>query len=238
PIMLGGVALIITLAILRLVSLEAGLSVFVVNAAATVAMGLSIDYALFVVSRYREERGRGASEVQALDLAMASSGRAVLLSGGTIPLAFLSLLIVGVGAFSSMALGGIVATLIAVSATATLLPAVICALGRRLDRFTLRLARAAADRGRAWRRLGRLVVRRPGLCASVSGALLLALAVPATSLKLDFRNLSELPAGDSITKDIHRIAGIYGPGSVGPLTVVTKRPAAAATMTEENGGVG
>jgi uncharacterized membrane protein YdfJ with MMPL/SSD domain len=237
PIVLGGITLVITLAVLHLISLETGLSVFVVNAAAAVAMGLSIDYALFIVSRYREERGRGASEADAVALAMASSGRAVLLSGGTVALALLALVIVGVGVFSSMALGGIIATLIAISAASTLLPAVICLLGERLDRFTLRTARAAADRGTIWRRLGHLVTQRPWICALVSGLVLVALAIPATSLSLDFRNVSELPSHDPISNHLRRIANIYGPGGVGPITVVTKNPKAAESMIENDEGV-
>lgn len=237
PVVLGGITLVTSLALLHLISTQTGLSVFVVNAAAAVAMGLSIDYALFVVTRYREELQRDQPAADAVVGAMESAGRAVLLSGTTVALALLALLLVDVGVFSSMALGGILATLVAMLAAITLLPACLRLLGTNVDRLAIRPAATAARRGTLWRRLGTLVTRHPSMCALASVLVLLALAAPATGLRLDFRNLGELPGNDPVTRHLHRIATIFGAGATGPITVATKRPEAAKRVIGETKGV-
>ena len=111
PIALAVVSLVVTLAFLSLVSLNAGLSPFVLNTAAAVALGLSIDHPLFVVTRFREERQAAATVDEAIVQTMGTTGRAVMLSGLTVSAAMSALAAVGVGLFSSMAAAGIIAQL-------------------------------------------------------------------------------------------------------------------------------
>lgn len=237
PVALAVVSLLATLALLDLISLHAGLSVFAVNTASVVALGLSIDYALFVVSRFREERQSADTLEQALIQTMSTAGRAVIVSGLTVAVSLLALLAVGVGLFSSMAVGGIIASLSAVLAATTLLPATICLLGERLERFTLRPAAGAAGRGTLWRRLASVVTSHPLAAALASLVLLVTLAVPAHSLQLNFRNVSELPSQARMTQALDHISGQFGPGAIGPLELVTTNPVAVASLVEADRAV-
>lgn len=235
PVAMAAVTLVATLAMLHLLSLHAGLSVFAVNTASVVALGLSIDYALFIVARFREERQTAASVDRAIARTMDTAGRAVVISGLTIALSLAALLAVGVGLFSSMAVGGIIASLTAMLAATTLLPATICLLGDRLELLTLRPAANAARRGGLWRRLAHLVTRRPLAAALSSLVLLLALAIPAHSLRLSFRNISELPSGTPMTRTLAHIASVYGPGATGPMEIVTTNPQAVTAVLAADG---
>ncbi len=237
PVGSAAISLAVTLTILRLVSLHTGLSVFAIDVASVVALGLSVDYALFVVTRYREQRQLTDSVEQALTVAMHTAGRSVLLSGLAIAASLTALLAVGVGLFSSMAIGGILASLVAVLAATTLLPATICLLGDHLDRFTLRPAAAAARRGTLWRWLARVVTTHPFHAAFASVAILLALAIPALSLQLNSHNVSELPRGEPMTRALEDISEQFGPGASGPLEVVTSNPTAARAMLSEDADV-
>jgi uncharacterized membrane protein YdfJ with MMPL/SSD domain len=237
PVVLALVTVAATLTVLHVISLRVGLSVFVVNTASAVGLGLSIDYALFVVTRFREERETARSIEHALARTMRTAGRAVILSGLTIAASLSALLAVGVGLFSSMAVGGIVASLIAVLAATTLLPAAICLLGERIDRFTLRPAARAARRGTLWRRLAHIVTRHPVVAALTSVALLFTLALPSLALRLDFRDVSELPSHDPMTLALDRVAAIFGPGAVGVVEIVTTDPQAAVAVVKADGDV-
>jgi RND superfamily putative drug exporter len=237
PIVLAAVTVAATLTVLDVISLHVGLSVFVVNTASAVGLGLSIDYALFMVTRFREERETANSIADALTRTMQTAGRAVILSGFTIAASLSALLAVGVGLFSSMAVGGIIASLIAVAAATTLLPATILLLGDRLDRFTLRPAARAARRKTLWRRLAHVVTTHPILAVLASVALLLTLAFPSHSLRLDFRDVSELPSRDPMTLALNRVSNIFGAGAVGLVEIATTDPAAVTRVVTADGNV-
>jgi uncharacterized membrane protein YdfJ with MMPL/SSD domain len=224
PVALAALALTITLASIELVSLCFGLSAFTLDTSSAVALGLSVDYALIVVTRYREARTTERSVERAVVRTMQTAGRAVVLSGLTIAASLLALLAVGVGLFSSIAVGGILATLTAVLLATTALPAAICLLGDRLDRFTLSRVAGAAHRGTVWRGLARVTTSHPIVAALASVAVLLALAIPALSLRLDFRNVSALPSHDPITLGLIKVSAAFGAGASGPVEIVTHEP--------------
>ena len=227
PLVLAIVSFATTIATLHLLSLDLGLSVFVTSTASAVALGLSIDYALFIVTRYREEIAAGQSVEQSLSRTMRTAGRAVLLSGGTIAVCLLALFAVGVGIFSSMAIGGVIAALVSVACATTLCPALIFVLGKRLDRLSLTPAVKAASRQTLWKRLARVVTAHPLPLAVVSILVLAMLALPLTSFRPDFRDINSLPESDRTTQELTRVSKLFGPGAVGPIIVMTKLPAAA-----------
>jgi uncharacterized membrane protein YdfJ with MMPL/SSD domain len=230
PVVLAAVSLLATLSLLDLVSLQTALSVFTVNTASVIALGLSIDYALFIVSRLREERQASNSLEQAIAETMRTAGRAVCISGLTVAVSLTALLAVGVGLFTSMAVGGIIASLVALLAAATLLPAAICLLGARLDRLTLRSAAAAARRGTLWHRLARVVSAHPLGAALACVVFLLVLATPAHTLRLDFRSISELPSDAPMARALRHLAKDLGPGATGPVEVMSTNPAAVSSL--------
>jgi uncharacterized membrane protein YdfJ with MMPL/SSD domain len=177
PTMVGLVAVVGAFAVVRLITNLTDVSVFSINVITLLGMGLAIDYALFVVNRFREELGKRPTTDRvdvavAIERTMASAGRTVLFSGVIVAASLSSLLVFQQPFLRSMGYGGMAAVLVAMVASLTVLPAVLTLLGRRLEWGTMpwrrrRLARAAAegtdldDGHGAWARIARSVMKRP-----------------------------------------------------------------------------
>jgi RND superfamily putative drug exporter len=160
-------------------------------------LALGIDYALFVVSRYREERTNGREQLDAIAAAGATASRAVLFSGMTFVLAMFGLVLVPNTIFRSLAAGAIAVGLVSVLAALTLLPAVLGLLGDRIDAGRIpvfgRGAARAGTESRFWGRVVRAVMRRPVVSLVLGAAFLVALALPALGLKTGSQGRSTLP---------------------------------------------
>lgn len=234
PILLAVVALTCTLALVHLISVVFGLSVFVVNTASAIALGLSIDYSLIIVTRLREDREAAYPVHRAVAGAMQTAGRAVVLSGLTIAALLPALMVVNIGLFTSMAVGGTIACLAAVFAATTLLPASLVLLGDNLDRFSLRPAVEASRRGTYWRRLARGVTTHPIIAVLASVTVLLALATPALSLKLAFNSAALLPAHSVAVHEEENVEAAFGPGADGLVEVVTRDPQYASAIIRDD----
>jgi putative drug exporter of the RND superfamily len=230
PILLAVATLVCTLAFVHLLSLVCGLNIFVINTATAIALGLSIDYSLIIVTRFREERERAGSVQAAITRAMNTAGRAITLSGLTIATILPASLLVGVGLFTSIAVGGMIASLLAVLAATTLLPATLVLIGDRLDRFSFRPAVEAFHRATFWRRLATFVTEHPLIAVFASAVVLFALAIPALSLRLDFRTVALAPAHSASTRAEQNIAAAYGPGATGLVEIVTRNEAGARNI--------
>ena len=222
PVVLAAAGLAVTFALLWAGWRHSGLSIFVTDTASVLALGLNIDYALFMVTRFREETAAGAAIGAALGTMLATTGRAVLLSGVTIALSALSLLIVGVGIFTSMAIGAVLATLVSLLTALTLLPALLAILGPRIDRLGLgRVARAARG-ARVWTWIADAVTARPAQAASASLLIMLVLAAPMLSMRLGFHSTSALPRDEPVRRASDQVAVLFGRGAVGTVDVVTR----------------
>ncbi|MDQ3678188.1 MAG: MMPL family transporter, partial [Actinomycetota bacterium] len=148
---------------------------------ALIGLGVSIDYALLIVVRWREEREKGLEGDEAVAAAMATAGRAVVFSGTTVAVGLLALIVLPLPFLRSMGYGGMLIPLVATLVAITLLPVILASFGPRLDRRRLR----RKDRSNAfWQRWSEIVVRRRGLAAVAVVAILAALIVPATNLHL------------------------------------------------------
>ncbi len=148
---------------------------------ALIGLGVSIDYALLIVVRWREEREKGLEGDEAVAAAMATAGRAVVFSGTTVAVGLLALIVLPLPFLRSMGYGGMLIPLVATLVAITLLPVILASFGPRLDRRRLR----RKDRSNAfWQRWSEIVVRRRGLAAVAAVAILAALIVPATNLHL------------------------------------------------------
>ena len=217
PALVGLIAMVGALAVVRLLTLFTDVSVFSVNVISLLGIGLAIDYALFVVSRYREELAAlppDDPEAPALAVrrTMATAGRTVLFSGLTVAAALSSLLIFPQAFLRSMGYGGIAAVLIAMLAALSVLPATLRLLGRRVDagRLPWRRHRAVSgsdDHGR-WGRLARGVMRRPVVVIVGTVAALLVVASPFLGAhwgSVDYRVLphdaASHVAADKLTQD-------------------------------------
>ena len=158
-----------------------------------VGLGVAVDYSLLVVVRWREERVRGLGNEAAIGAAADRAGRAVLLSGATVAVGLLSLILLPVPFLRSIGIGTMLIPLVAIAAAATLLPVTLAAWGPALDGLRFTRARAAGGHSRGWERWARLVVRRRWLAGAFGLAVVLALAVPALSISTAEPLIGSLP---------------------------------------------
>lgn len=195
PVILAIVAIIVALALTALVGQVGDLSFFVTNMITMMGLAVGIDYALFIISRFREERAAGVAKLDAIERAGATSSRAVFFSGLTVVVALAGLLIVPMSIFLSLAVGAILVALAAMAAALTLLPALLSLLGDRIDRFRLPwFGRPRTREGESfWARLIRGVMRRPAISFAVTGGLLVAASVPYWGMATGASGITTMP---------------------------------------------
>jgi RND superfamily putative drug exporter len=192
---------------------------FAPQVAAMIGIGVGIDYALFIVTRYRRALQRTASPEAAVVEAMNTSGRAVVFAGVTVMISVLGILLMGLPFLHGLAVGTSFAVLIAVLAAITLLPALLGFAGRSIDRF--KVGRRKEQTGETmWHRWARVVQRRPGIVATAGFAVLLLLVLPALSLRLGGADASTDPTSSTTHKAYELVAQGFGSGANGPILVV------------------
>jgi RND superfamily putative drug exporter len=199
PVLMAVVSILVGLGIVALLSLEFDLSIFTVNMLTGMGLALGIDYSLFVISRYREERTRGLAEHASIRTAGATASRAVLFSGSTFVVALLGMLLVPTSIMRSLAAGAIIVGIVSVAAALTLLPALLALFGDGIDRLRVpilgrNLGRADASESRFWRRVVGGVQRRPVLSLVVGVGVMLAAAIPIFSLHIGESGVTTLPS--------------------------------------------
>src|SRR6266487_3066978 len=189
PLLIGGVAIMGAFAILRAMASLTDVSVYAVNVVTMLGLGLAIDYALFIVTRFREELGHENGEVKgALERTMATAGRTIMFSGLTISASLLGLLIFPVMFLRSIGMGAIAATLVAMLAALTILPALLAVLGHRINALSIqRLFRRKSSSQRqvssnetqgAWYRIAEMVMQHPVVVGLTVLAILVTLGLP------------------------------------------------------------
>ena len=201
PLVLAMLSIIVGLGMIAVLSQFFTLSTFVVNMLTGMGLALGIDYSLFVLSRYREERARGLSKLDAIEQAGSSASRAVLFSGSTFVVAMFGMLIVRTSVMRSLAAGAIVVGIISVAAALTLLPALLSLLGDRVNSLrvpSLRRRREAVPgqgaESRFWAGVVTSVLRRPALSLTVSVVLMLLAAAPLLGLHIGASGVTTLPS--------------------------------------------
>jgi putative drug exporter of the RND superfamily len=189
---------------------------------AMVGLGVGIDYALFIVSRYRENRATGQANSPALSAAMGSSGTAIFFAGGTVVFAMAALVLTGVGFLASIGLGTSIVVLFAVATAITLLPALLSLLGDRIDtgRVVGRRRTAKPAEATLWWRLSHRISARPWPYLVAGSLVLLTLAAPALSLRTGFPDAGDNPRRQTERKAYDLLADGFGPGFNAPLFVV------------------
>jgi uncharacterized membrane protein YdfJ with MMPL/SSD domain len=195
PLVLAILSIVVALALTAIVGQVFDLSVFVTNMIFGMGLALGIDYSLFILSRFREERSQGREKLDAIETAGATASRAVLFSGGAFVLAMTGLELVPNTIMRSLATGAILVGIVSVAAALTLLPAVLSLLGDRIDSLRIPyFGRASAGtESRFWGRIVHAVMRRPVVSLVAAVALLLAAAVPVLSLDSGTAGISTLP---------------------------------------------
>ena len=220
PALVGALAVVGSLALVRLLTTFTDVSIFSVNVISLLGMGLAIDYALFMISRFREELARlpmddPDASTKAITTTMVTAGRTVLFSGLTVAAAMSSLLVFPQIFLRSMGYGGISAVVIAMLAALTVLPAALRLLGRRIDagRMPWRRHRPVAiddDHG-WWARLAHAVMRRPVVTVVVVTAALLAVASPFLGVKWGSVDYRVLPDDASAHVAADKLNSEFGP---------------------------
>jgi putative drug exporter of the RND superfamily len=197
PLMLSIVSILVALALVALLAQVYDLSVFTQNMLIGMGLALGIDYSLFTLSRYREERLQGREKPDAIATSGATAGRAVLFSGFAFVLAMFGLLLVPSTIFRSLAAGAILVALVSIVAALTLLPAVLSLLGDRVNALRIpffgRAAEQAGREGRFWGAIVHWVMRRPVVSLVLAAGFLLALAAPVLALETGSSGPSTLP---------------------------------------------
>jgi RND superfamily putative drug exporter len=193
--------------------------------AVMIGLGVGIDYALFIVTRFRESHARVGDVPAAIVEAMDTSGRAILLAGTTVVIALLGMFATGVAFMYGLAVASVIAVLLTMLASLTLLPALLSRYGHRLVVPSRRARRKQARRppGESlWRRWSLIVQARPWPLAAVTLAIMLALVAPVTALRLDNSDAGSDAASTSTRQAFDLLAGGFGPGFNGPLAIVTE----------------
>jgi uncharacterized membrane protein YdfJ with MMPL/SSD domain len=245
PVLVGAVAVFGALAIVRILTGFTEISVFSINVITLLGMGLAIDYALFVISRYREElakipEGEPDAASAAIRTTMATAGRTILFSGLIVASAMASLLIFPQAFLRSMGFGGMAAVVIAMLAALTILPAILRLLGRRIDAGRLpwrrhRPVATTSDDG-AWAAVAHSVMRRPVLYLVGITAALLAIASPFLNVSwgsVDYRVLPEEAQAHAAFEKVNADFGGGTEVSTANVMVTGAGPAEVRTYTED-----
>jgi RND superfamily putative drug exporter len=200
PVVLAIVAIVVALGLVSLLGLAFDLSFFVTNMVTMIGLAVGIDYSLFIVSRYREERARGRDKLAAIGAAGGTANRAVFFSGMTVVLALAGMLLNPTTIFRSIAAGAIAVVLVAVAASLTLLPALLAVMGDRVNalRVPVLFRRRQQDVERThgfWARVARRVMARPVTSLLGAVGILVVLAVPLVGIRTGFSGISTYPDG-------------------------------------------
>ena len=230
PIVTAIVAVATTFGLLDLLSHAVTVPSFAPELAALVGLGVGIDYALFVITRYRTALRTGSAPQDAVVTAMATSGRAVVFAGSTVVLSLLGLFLLGLPFIYGAALGAIIAVLLVMAASVTLLPAALGFAGAGIDRLRIGRRGAGGTSG-FWWAWSRRVQRHPWLTGGAAVAVLVLLALPFASLRLAFTDAGTEPSSYTSRQAYDLLAHGFGPGANGPLVVALRIPGPAAVAT-------
>jgi RND superfamily putative drug exporter len=190
--------------------------------AAMIGIGVGIDYALLIVTRYRQALHDGMNPHDAVVLAIDTSGRAVLFAGITVVIALLGMFMMNLEFMRSIAIAAVSAVFLTMLASLTLLPALLGFCGRNIDRFGLPHRTAAEHDGSRsfWFRWSRLIQRNPWPALVISTTILIVLALPVFWLRLGFGDAGNFPESDTTRKAYDILSGGFGPGFNAPILVV------------------
>lgn len=210
--------------LLQLINNAWQMSAFVPNVTLMIGLAVGIDYALFVVARFREQRRMGHELIESIGIAGDTASRAVFFSGGTVVIALMGMFIVPTSIFQGFAVGASIVVVLAVLGSLTLLPALLALLGDNVNRLSLPFVKKGGldDDTGFWAGAARFVMRYPLAMALLSGAFLIALAVPYFSINLGAAGASSLPEGYNSRRAFELLDREFLAGRAQPAEVVVK----------------
>jgi RND superfamily putative drug exporter len=237
PLAVGQLAIATTMAIAGFLAARWHLSILVQNLSTMLGLGLGIDYALLMVSRFREAISDGHNGPQASTLAARQAGRTLLISASTVAIGFLALLTVPISEVRSIGVAGVLVAGMSVLLANTLVPAALAMLGRRIDMgrlpFAAKLdAQRAARTGKRWRQWGKVIVSHPWLAIFLAGVPLSLLAWQATRLDTSLPNGDWLPPAAESVHALHTLEKMDRAGVVQSLRVLVELPNGSIAQTD------
>jgi RND superfamily putative drug exporter len=203
---------------------------FASQLAAMIGIGVGIDYALFIVTRFRQGLHSGLDPERSVVKAVTTSGKAVLFAGVTVVISLLGLFAMGLSFVRGLAVGAALAVVITMIASVTLLPAVLGFVGHNVDKFALPWTKRATETSRSGvgYRWSRLIQARPWPFATMGLAVLVLLAIPVFSIRLGTTDASNLPTSDTTRVAYDMLSNGFGPGFNGPLLLAIEVPRAGS----------
>jgi putative drug exporter of the RND superfamily len=227
PLVVGGTSVLIALGAIFLVAQIVPMSIFVLNLATLLGLGLGVDYSLLLTSRFREELARRPADEpdrvrDAVRITVATAGRAVFFSGLTVLLGLLGLVLFEFMILRSVGIAGAVVVGFAVLAALTLLPAFLAMFGEHLDRMAIRRVSARPPAEGPWARLARSVMRRPVAVLIPTLAFLLLLGSPFLHVRFNSPDASILPAELPSRAAIDRLRDAFGEGEFAPIAIAVR----------------
>ncbi|MDQ3645852.1 MAG: MMPL family transporter [Actinomycetota bacterium] len=220
PLIMAVLALAAAFGLISILAATTTVSIFTQNIASMIGLGVGIDYSLFILTRFRERLRAGSSTPEAIAESMASSGKAVFVSALTVVVSLSGTLLVNLAAFRSMGLGAMIAVGVAGAAALTLLPALLSAVGPRVN--SLRIGRRREKDSAMWHRWSIAVMRRPWVALAGALTVLLVLAAPALDLNVGSSGVAILPEDSPVRRAAELTAAAFGEGQVAPVQVVVK----------------
>jgi putative drug exporter of the RND superfamily len=237
PLLIALPSIVVALAFVAVLAHAFSLSIFVVNMLTGMGLALGIDYALFVVSRFREERGKGREKLDAVAVSATTANRAVVFSGTTFVIAMFGMLIVPSSIMRSLAVGAILVGIVSVVASATLLPALLGVLGDRVNKGRIpvvgrRSLEAANPEGRFWSAIVHAVLRRPVLSLTLAVALLLAAASPIFGLHIGTSGPTLLPSRFEARQGFDALHRYFPGATADPVEIVVAKGSAQPAVRQ------
>jgi RND superfamily putative drug exporter len=234
PLVVGGAAVIVALAAIYGIATVTPMSIFVLNLATLLGLGLGVDYSLLLTSRFREElAARPADDdrvAAAVEATVATAGRAVFFSGLTVLLGLLGLVLFEFMILRSVGIAGAVVVFLAVASALTLLPALLAIVGLRIDALAIRRTVPTDDPNGPWARLARRVMRQPIAILPPTLAVLLVLGSPFLHVRFNAPDSTILPASVPSRAAFDRLGSAFGEGEFAPISLAirTSGPATSA----------
>ena len=230
PIIIALVSILISLGVAALLGLALDLSFFIVNFIFMIGLAVGIDYSLFIIQRYREERAKGKEKLDAIERSSATAGRAVLFSGVTVVLALVGMIIVPNNIFQSLGAGAIVVVIVSVLGSMTLVPAIISLLGDRINKGKIPFVTSAEEHfdeenlGGFWDRASHAVMARPIISFVLAAGLLIAATSAYFTINTGFAGVSTFPDDLESKQAFLVLDEHFEAGRISPIEVVIDGP--------------
>jgi uncharacterized membrane protein YdfJ with MMPL/SSD domain len=237
PLIFAATAIPTTLAIIWIFAHFMELSTYLQNLVMLIGLGIAIDYSLFIVYRYREERRAGAEKEDAIVKTMATAGRAVLFSGTAVAIGLAVMLAMPLPFMRGFGVGGLIIPLVSVLCALTLLPVLLYLIVDKLDRVRLIpkrvVERRADEENNMWGRLAHFIMRRPLPVATLTTAVLIALALPVFSLEVGPGTNKGIPQDLESVRGLNILSAELGEGATAPTDVIVDTHRAGGVRTPD-----